>query len=184
MKYFLAILCLLNSFISFNQNSALVSDSIIKDSLHSPKKAVILSSILPGAGQIYNHRAMPVGSKKAYWKVPIIYSGLGVAGYFLVTNQLAQKSIKTEYINRENGGTLDPQWAMYDNDGLLTLYNRYLDRRDLSILGLAAVYLFQIVDAGVEAHFVHFDISEDLSINLKPSLIFGNKAVATMTINF
>ena len=64
------------------------ADTTMIDSskVHSVRKATIYSAVLPGLGQIYNHRAMPKGSKKAYWKVPLIYSGLGASGYFLVFN--------------------------------------------------------------------------------------------------
>ena len=53
---------------------------------HSVRKAAIFSAVLPGAGQVYNHLAMPKGQKKAYWKVPIIYAGLGATGYFALKN--------------------------------------------------------------------------------------------------
>lgn len=152
--------------------------------VHSPKKAIIYSAIIPGAGQVYNHMAMPKGKKKAFWKVPLIYAGLGTTGYFLIQNQQTQMSLRKEYDNRINNGTLDPQWQQYDDDGVLTLYNRYLDRRDLSILGLTAVYLFQLVDAGVEAHFVNFDVSEDLSLAIEPAYFGKNTIGMAFTFNF
>src|SRR5690554_7616653 len=57
-----------------------LSVTLVKDSTHSPKKAALLS-LVPGGGQIYNHLAMPKGKKKAFWKIPIIYAGLGATGY-------------------------------------------------------------------------------------------------------
>ncbi len=39
------------------------------DSNHSPHKAVMHSLMVPGWGQVYNHR---------WWKVPAIYAGLGL----------------------------------------------------------------------------------------------------------
>jgi len=78
----------------------------------------------------------------------------------------------------------DVRWEQYDNEGILTLYNQYLTKRDLSILGVGAVYLFQIVDAGIEAHFVDFDISEDLSMTFRPALIGPNTAGVAMRLNF
>ena len=152
--------------------------------VHSVRKAMILSAVVPGAGQVYNHIAMPKGKKHAHIKVPLIYAGLGASGYFLVTNQQTQKALKAEYQNRQDGNPTDPKWQAYDDDGVLTLYNQYLDRRDLSILALGAVYLFQIADAGVEAHFVRFDISNDLSASIKPIVFTGYYPGLILTFNF
>jgi hypothetical protein len=65
----------------------------------------------------------------------------------------------------------DVRWEQFDDDGILTLFRQYQTQRDLSILGVGLVYVLQVVDAGVEAHFVDFDISEDLSIQLRPTIL-------------
>lgn len=160
--------------VTFSQKVS-VKDTI-QDSIkvHSVKKAIVLSSCLPGAGQIYNHLAMPKGKKKAFWKVPLIYAGLGGTAYFMIQNQFTQVSIKNEYSNRLTGGTLNPKWEQYDNQALLTLHRQYLDNRDLSMLLFIAFYGLQIADAGVEAHFVKFDVSDDISLFLKPKMLYTN----------
>lgn len=160
------------------------STSLSKDTTHSVKKAMIFSAILPGAGQVYNHIAMPNGKKKAFWKVPLIYAGLGSSTYFLIKNQMLQKSLKTEYNNRQNGNTLNPDWEQYDDYGVLVLYNQHLDRRDLSILAVGAIYLLQVADAGVEAHFVRFDISRDLSLNVRPTVLYNRNPGLQLSLNF
>ena len=71
----------------------------------------------------------------------------------------------------ENSLDLNPTWEAYDDQGVLFLYRQYLDWRDLSILGLAAVYFIQIADAAVEAHFLHFDVSENLTMKFEPTLM-------------
>lgn len=167
------------SFSQENDSTATTTDSI---KLHSPKKAVIFSAILPGAGQVYNHLAMPKGKKKAYWKVPLIYTGLGLSTYYIITNQRTQLSLKEEYNNRQNNLPLNPEWEVYDTEGVLTLYNQYVNWRDLSILAFGAVYLLQVVDAGIEAHFVTFDISEDLSLAFGPAY-FGQNTFG-LKLNF
>ena len=68
-------------FISFSATAG-KNDTIQKDTTHSVRKASILSACVPGAGQVFNHLAMPKGKKKAFWKVPLIYAGLGVTTYF------------------------------------------------------------------------------------------------------
>ncbi|NRA12988.1 MAG: hypothetical protein HRT57_13625 [Crocinitomicaceae bacterium] len=157
--------------------------AVVKDTVHSVKKAVILSAVIPGTGQIYNHIAMPKGKKKAFWKVPLIYAGLGASTYFLIYNQTEQKNYKEEYTLRQDS-IVSPNYAQFTDAGILNLYNQHLDWRDLSILAVAAVYFIQLIDAGVEAHFVSFDISEDLSLKLEPTLLNYRAAGLKMSFNF
>ena len=178
---------LLFLFILFTPLILRANDSTVVDStkIHSVRKAVILSAIVPGAGQVYNHIAMPKGKKKAFWKVPLIYAGLGTAGYFLVTNQQQQLSLRNEYDHRQMYGVpSDPNWIAYDDYGVLTLYNQYLNWRDLSILAVGAVYLLQLADAGVKAHFVSFDVSEDLSLRIEPRLLQASAPGIGVSLNF
>jgi len=132
---------------------------------------MIYSAVIPGAGQIYNSIHRENGPKHAFWKVPLIYGALGTTAYFLTVNNQTQKSLKTEYQHRmDNSGNLNPTWAIYDDAAVLSLYHSYLNKRDMSILGCAAVYFIQIAEAGVEAHFLHFDVSDKLSIQASPIL--------------
>ncbi len=163
-----------NDSINKNDSLALVQATQKRtlDTIHSPKKAALLS-LIPGAGQIYNHIAIPKGKKKAFWKVPIIYAGLGVTGYFAIKNHLAQKSLKEEYIFRDQYGYPNPdkpEYAGYDQQGVLTLYETKKRSRDLMIFAFVAVYGLNILDAYAEAHFVNFDISKDLSMNIRPKM--------------
>jgi len=152
-------------------NQLLAQDKSVDSTRHSVRTAILLSAIVPGAGQVYNHIAMPKGQKKAFWKVPLIYAGLGTTGYFMLKNNMLQKELKTEYQNRQDNLKGLDKYALYDNQGVLTLYNYHLNQRDLFILGIGIVYIIQLVDAAVEAHFVSFDISEDLTLKFSPTLL-------------
>lgn len=195
MKLFLAFICLTSTAAfaqpyafgnSYYTNYQLETEPIQSDSVkpHSIRKAVILSAVIPGAGQIYNHIAMPKGKKKAYWKVPLIYAGLGASTYFLITNQATQKSLKQEYTNRIDLNPGAIEWSGYDDQGVLTLYNQYLNWRDLSIVAVGIVYLLQVTDAGVEAHFVNFDVSEDLSLGFDPVILDYKTPGVKLSLNF
>lgn len=147
------------------------------------QKSMLYSALLPGLGQVRNSIDAP-NHNHAIWKVPLIYGALGATGYFLYTNQSTQLQLKQEYTNRLNGGPLDPKWTAYDNQAVLQLYRQYLDWRDLSILGFAAVYLFQVAEAGAEAHFVHFDTNPNLSLEIAPSFIPYQYAGAQIKLTF
>lgn len=176
----LLLLFLLGSFSSWSQ------PLIVKDSLFPEyKKVMIYSAVLPGAGQVYNSIHRENGPKHAYWKVPLIYAALGATGYFLTVNNQTQKSLKTEYTNRINNvGSLNPTWAPYDDQAVLSLYQSYLNKRDMSILGCAAVYFIQIAEAGVEAHFLHFDVSDKLSLQASPTLFGPSSAGIHIKLQF
>jgi hypothetical protein len=136
------------------------------DSIY-PYKRALLYSLIPGGGQIYNSMHSS-GRKNAYWKVPLIYVGMGTTAFFLVKNQQMITSIKNEYNVRKTAPPTDPLWLAYDNSALVSLYDQYAQLRDLSILGTGAVYVLQLIDAAVESHFLNFSVSKDLSLAFQP----------------
>lgn len=139
-----------------------------KDSIIPFKKAAMFSACLPGSGQVYNS-IHTNGRKNAFWKVPLIAVGLGGTTFLLIQNQRIVRDIKSEYALRKEGIWGDPKWVDYDDQALVSLYEQYARLRDLSILGIGAVYALQILDAAVEAHFLSFDVSKDLSVRVSPS---------------
>jgi hypothetical protein len=187
VKIALLFLALTFSIFSYAQTAeATAADSLaqVKDTVHSVKKATILSLVLPGAGQVYNHLAMPKGKKNAYWKVPLIYAALGGTGYLVLKENALQRELKKEYKTRIAGNEGLEKYAEYDLQGVETLYNQHLNQRDLMIIAFSAAYLLQVVDAAVEAHFVRFDISEDLSLQLRPSYLSPNQAGVKLSLSF
>ncbi|WP_133122120.1 DUF5683 domain-containing protein [Brumimicrobium salinarum] len=156
----------------------------VKDTTHSPQKAALLS-LVPGAGQIYNHIAMPKGKKKAFWKVPLIYAGLGATGYFAIQNHIEQKALKEEYEFRAKNEVPNLQkYAQYDQQGVLTLFENTRRSRDLMIFAFIAVYGLNVLDAHVEAHFVEFDVSDDLTFNIKPRMHDFRTPGIALSFNF
>jgi len=130
---------------------------------HSPKKASIFSAVCPGLGQAYN---------KKYWKIPVIYVGFGVLGYFAVTNNNEYKIYKEAYnLRTDNDSTTIDNYSNYSADNLLTIKNYYRKNLELTVIISAALYILNIVDASVDAHLYDFDISDDLSMKIEPILI-------------
>ena len=140
------------------------------DSTHLPKKATILSSCIPGAGQVYNNFYRPANQKnRLWWKLPLIYGGLGTATFFIIDNNTQFKSFKNERLYRQETG-LTNLYPEYSSDQLKVIQEDYRRWRDLSVISFIGVYLLQLVDANVEGHLIHFDNSDDLTIDIYPEI--------------
>ena len=157
------------------------SDSVPE---HPYRKSIMFSAIIPGGGQVYNSVLKKKGFRHAIWKLPLIYGALGASTYMLIQNQKTQNSLKNEYLKRIEGNIIDPEWSAYDDQSVLYLYRQYLDQRDLSILAIGAVYLLQIIDAGVESHFIHFDVSDKLSLDLQPVMLSAQIPGININLSF
>lgn len=168
--------------LSYAQSDSLTQTDTVP--VHSWKKAMLFSAIVPGSGQVYNHIAMPKGKKKAYWKVPLIYAGLGLTTYFAVNNNNMKNAYRKEIEFRVANGGIAANFMEYDQSGLETLFVQHRNRRDFAIVGIGLVYLLNVIDAGVEAHFVHFDVSKDLSFQMKPTVLSGYAPGLTLSFNF
>jgi hypothetical protein len=152
--------------------------------LHSPKRAARLSAILPGAGQIYNHK---YETKKwfTYAKVTAIWGGGAALLYFLQFNNKQYLRYKNAFIYRMDQDPLtvdefndDPRFTAEVIKQERDSWRRYRDYCGLGFLGL---YFLNIVEASVTAHFWDYDISEDLSLSVRPQII-SPMALNTNTI--
>ncbi len=126
-----------------------------------------MSTFVPGLGQAYN---------KKYWKIPIVYAGLGVSVYFIFWNQDQYNEFKTAFDQRQAGED-DKYQGIYTDQNLITLQNYYRNNRDLSIIIAVLVYGLQILDANIDGHLYDFDVSEDISMRVEPSYLLGNGLV-------
>jgi hypothetical protein len=130
-----------------------------------PRVAIRRSAIIPGWGQVTNHR---------WWKVPIIYGGFIGLGLAVDFNQKLYKQFIRELQFRYNnpGKTSDPElMVVRDNQGLIQYRDYYRRNRDLSVLAGVGLYAINIIDAYVDAKFFRFDISDKLGLKIQPSLM-------------
>jgi len=141
-----------------------------KEIKKNPKHATLLSTVLPGAGQVYNQK---------YWKVPVIYAAFVGLGYIFKINEDGYKQFDDEYRYRlthvDPSGVeqkKDLSLTLYTDDNLLTVKNDYERYRNLAVIGMAAIYVLNIVDAAVDAHMFTFDVSDNLSLRIQPSLLY------------
>lgn len=141
----------------------------------NPKKAGLYSAIMPGLGQLYNRQ---------YWKIPVVYAGLVVAGYAISGNLTKYQAYRRAYIGRiNNANPTDPYIGIYDSAQLKQLQNDYSKYLDMSILFSSLGYLLHIVDAITAAHLHNFDISRDISMKMSP-LVLPNGVGMGLVMNF
>ena len=153
------------------QVTGMGKDITIFKNRYSPRKATLLSAVLPGLGQAYT---------KSYWKMPIVYVGAGILGYYIIENSQQYVYWRDRYITQrtaiENGfppPITNPNQnnAPYSLDNLKLRKDTYRRYRDLSVILAGLLYVLNIADANVTAHLKSFDLSEDLSMTIKPDLI-------------
>ncbi|MBO4805063.1 MAG: hypothetical protein J5554_03390 [Paludibacteraceae bacterium] len=135
-----------------------------------PAKATWYALVCPGLGQIYN---------RSYWKVPILYGGVATLSYLIIWNGRMYNDYKNAYHDlmdtdptTNSYQTLVPSYGDYGADWMQSvlkkrrdMYRRY---RDLSIFGMAALYVVSVVDAFVDAHLYDFSVTDDLSFRVEP----------------
>jgi hypothetical protein len=171
------------------KNGATISATPLKKDtlaqLHgrSPRKAALYSAVLPGLGQIYNHK---------YWKLPIVYGALGATGAIFFYNLKEYRKIQFAYTTLINGDSAnfskvapELQPFIINNDAGSLRLNRNTFRRniDYSVLFFILFWGLNVVDATVDAHLSSFNVSNDLSLKIKPSLQ-PNMAGVTLVLAF
>ena len=145
------------------------NDSIVIPKKHEPKKATLYSAILPGLGQAYN---------KKYWKVPIVYAGIGTIGYVISMNSDGYRSYRLAYdyktgINTDVSSDIISIANRYSNENLIRIRDSYRRNVELSWIVMALWYGINIIDATVDAHFFEYDIGDDLSLMIEPTIQSG-----------
>ena len=142
------------------------------DSTHSPHLAVMHSLMVPGWGQVYNHQ---------WWKVPVIYAGLGLLLDAIIYNNTYYKEFLALSKYREFGIPPQPtdkyyaQAILYSQQSAQALYSAtdgYRRDRDLCILGFVGAWAINTIDAYIDAKFIHsFTVDNNLSMQISPSVI-------------
>ena len=141
-----------------------------------PQRALWLSALCPGLGQIYNRR---------YWKLPIVVGSFVGLTYGASWNNRMYKDYARAYRDvmdddpdtrsymdffppTAKESSLDKAWLQRVMKSKRDYYRRY---REICVIAMVGVYLINIVDAYVDASLAHFDISPDLTLDLSPAAI-------------
>lgn len=141
-----------------------------------PMRAVWLSALFPGLGQIYNRR---------YWKLPIVVGGYVGLFYATTWNSNMLADYQRAYLDIMDS---DPTTNSYmdffssaykeediDKDWLTSVLKQrkdyYRQYRDLCIICMIGLYAICMIDAYVDAQLYHFDVSPDISMQWQPAVI-------------
>lgn len=125
---------------------------------HLPARATIYSALIPGLGQAYNGD---------YWHIPIYYGGFMLSGYCWAFNQKQYKRYRN-MLKEVAEGTYT---GTYSQSDLIWYRDSYRRNRDYSIVATILIYVLNVIDANVFAHFANFDISDDITFNVQPTII-------------
>lgn len=152
----------------------------------NPRTAAIYSAILPGLGQVYNRK---------YWKVPIVYAAVGIPVYTFLYNQKWYK--RTQYaLSVAENGTGGPQYAdslgkvnsaliplvqAGQTTSILNYRNGFRKDMDYSILFTLLFWGLNVVDATVDAHLKGFNVNDNLTLQVRPTIL-SNQALGVSLI--
>ena len=148
----------------------------------NPQRALWLALVIPGGGQIYNRK---------YWKLPIVYGGFVGCIYAMMWNNMMYKDYSQAYLDIMDD---DPTTASYNKflhlGRQITPANeerykqifksrkdKYRRWRDLSFFCMIGIYAVSVIDAYVDAELSSFDISKDLSLKVRPTVINNKSSV-------
>ncbi len=178
MNLYKILILIFLSVLLFHESSAQVdtvkmaaTDSLIqKDSIkkHDPRKATRRSALIPGWGQAYN---------KEYWKIPLVYGALAIPTVmFVYNNNWYQKTkfayeakYKAQYEKDSSDlALIDPELVNLSTSSLQSYRNSFRRDRDFSVLFFLLAWGLQVVDATVFGHLKDFDVSNNLSMRVKP----------------
>jgi len=118
------------------------------DFTQSPSRAIMLALVLPGLGQAYNQK---------YFKIPFVWAAMAGAGYAINYNSKQYNLYAAEFAQNPDD----------TNERYLKFWRRNME---LSYIAMIAVYALQVVDAYVDAQLYSWDVNDNLSMGVSPSL--------------
>jgi len=166
----------------------------IKKNKIIPRVSTLHSLMVPGWGQINNRQ---------YWKLPLVAGAFITLG--LIANYNHERYMKyRDYYYIVSPHTEDPKYippstvAVPYEDGVIRdldinqlkrLNDGFRRNRDYTFIGIAVAWAFNVVDANVSAHLKTFDVSDDISLKIKPNFEFdpiskGMFSSVSLTFNF
>jgi len=130
-----------------------------------PGKAALLSLVIPGGGQVYNKR---------WWKVPFAVGiDVGTISY-LVFNQRKYSQFDEIYLDLLND-RIDSYNGVTNPATIKNVRDNYNKFRQYAWIYLIAGHLITVFDAFVDNHLQNFDVSDDLSLEMRGGDGYGTR---------
>jgi hypothetical protein len=163
-----------------NYNKQLLDSAFLKN--YKPSIAIKRSAMIPGWGQYTN---------KKYWKIPLVYAGIGIPAYLFFRNLKQYREAKAAYINAtdgditNNGEIPEPyKSVLSDPERIRNFRNEVRQNADYSVLFFIIFWGLNVADAAVDAHLKTFDVSDGLSFNIKAGYSeFANTSGVSLMLN-
>ncbi|MFN0082920.1 MAG: DUF5683 domain-containing protein [Ferruginibacter sp.] len=148
----------------FSKKTSPVKDSTTKK--YNPGIAIRRSAMLPGWGQFTN---------KKYWKIPLVYAGVGIPAYLFTRNLKQYQEAKQAFIlasdsDPSNDNQIkEPYYSVRAQpDRIRVFRNSVRQNVDYSVLFFIIFWGLNVADAAVDANLKTFDVGDDLTLQLKP----------------
>lgn len=191
----LSIICFSNSIFAQQNNTSSNKDSVsqtIVKKPKSPKKATLMALVLPGSGQVYNRKYWKVPIVVG-GLVGLIYGASREHNSYLKYNNDLRNYrfyitnigdtispgliIKSDSINNNpqlnNNGSVKFKTDAYSISKITEISGEadfHRRNRDLFIVGAIGLYIFQTLDACVDAHLSEFNMSDNLTVRVTPTI--------------
>ena len=140
----------LDTIFQVGEEALLQADTLLVEARKpkSPTRALMYALVLPGMGQAYNGK---------YWKIPIVWGAMGAAGYAVYFNSDMYRQAMLNYIEDESD----------NNERIVRGWKRNME---LSYIVCVLVYGLQVLDAYVDANLSNWDVNNNLSLGISPSV--------------
>ena len=149
--------------IKFSKKIQTIADTSAKK--YNPGIAIRRSAMLPGWGQYTN---------KKYWKIPLVYAGIGIPAYLFTRNLKQYKEAKSAFSLATDGDPAnddqikEPYYSVRTQpDRIRVFRNSVRQNVDYSVLFFIIFWGLNVADAAVDANLKTFDVSDDLSLQIK-----------------
>ena len=147
----------------FSKTTKSIRDTAVKK--YNPGIAIRRSAILPGWGQYTN---------KKYWKIPLVYAGIGIPAYLFTRNLKQYKEAKQAFILATDGDLtnddqiVEPYYSVrMQPDRIRVFRNSVRQNVDYSVLFFIIFWGLNVADAAVDANLKTFDVNDELSLQIK-----------------